>query len=450
MTSEVKKILQQTPKKRPARPPIVQKKGNGEGSVYLDKSKGRWIAAVPIGRTGGGKIKVRKISADTRGEALALLRQLHSQKLENRLVDPSKLTLRDMCTRWLEQRLLIRASTRERSEQHLQYVTEVLGDRKIQSIKTDDIVKLINQLSCKRMAHGGVMAPISLKHIKTQLWGVFEYAVEEGVIRQNPITRRVKLGGVEVVGGRPLTNSQVDRLHDVGEAFHAAGLLKLWPAIATALWTGMRRAETFALVWDDVDLDKAEVHVRHSLTRVNTAYVLDAPKTQSSIRKVPLHDSLIPVLQTHLQEQQRQFKKDGMPWSRKTPVFATKNGKFTSPDNLHRSLTILINWSDPAKLIRTPGEPYIWHGVKVDRRKQLMAIVKRGEVLPRISPHDLRHSYATLMLRAGMKLEVVSKLLGHADPVMTLRVYRKVGEDELDSARSVNLRAKKARKKRRQ
>lgn len=75
----------------------------------------------------------------------------------------------------------------------------------------------------------------------------------------------------------------------------------------------------------------------------------------------------------------------------------------------------------------------------MELRASLKAVVSAGEALPEISPHDLRHTYATLMLRRGVQLEVVSKLLGHADPVITLRVYRKVGSDELEAARLIDI-----------
>ena len=427
-------------KKRSSRPPYKpKKKGNGEGSFYFDTSKGCWFAAVPIGRTPDGKVKVKKVRAASETEAKAKLLQLQSDKLEGRIVESSKTTLEDACMLWLNQRLLTRASTRERSEQHLQHVNAILGNRKIQSVRTEDIVALFNQLSRKRMSHGSTMAPVTLRHIRTHLWGVFEYAVETGLIPKNPVTKRVKITGAEAVGGRPLTAEQVNRLREVGEAFYGAGLLRLWPAIATALWTGMRRAEVFALTWEDVDLEKGSLHVRHSLTRIKTAYELSDPKTQSSKRKLPLHHSLIPILQNQLCKQQQQFRQDGVPWTRKTPVFATARGKHTSPDNLHRSLRLLLSWADPAKLQPVPGQPYIWRGVKMELRASLKAVVSAGEALPEISPHDLRHTYATLMLRRGVQLEVVSKLLGHADPVITLRVYRKVGSDELEAARLIDI-----------
>lgn len=181
-----KKDASQAAKKRPARPPYKPKKrDNGDGSYYPDSTRGCWYAAVPIGRAPNGRVKVKKARASSETEAKAKLRQLQSEKLQGLIVEPSKMTFADACARWQEQRIQVRASTRERSEQHLQHVIEVLGDRKIQSIKTEDITKLFGHLSQKPMAHGKAMAPISLRHIRTHLWSVFEYAVEEGLITES-------------------------------------------------------------------------------------------------------------------------------------------------------------------------------------------------------------------------------------------------------------------------
>jgi integrase len=63
-------------------------------------------------------------------------------------------------------------------------------------------------------------------------------------------------------------------------------------------------------------------------------------------------------------------------------------------------------------------------------RSHLETVIRSGKPLPLISPHDLRHTAGTLMLRRGVPIEVVSKTLGHADISLTYRVYRHVLESE--------------------
>ena len=67
------------------------------------------------------------------------------------------------------------------------------------------------------------------------------------------------------------------------------------------------------------------------------------------------------------------------------------------------------------------------------KRAKLEAVLRDGEPLPNVSPHDLRHTAGTPMLRRKMPVEVVSKILGHADASITLNVYRRVLESEKEA-----------------
>jgi integrase len=124
-------------------------------------------------------------------------------------------------------------------------------------------------------------------------------------------------------------------------------------------------------------------------------------------------------------------------------VFPTELGTFTHPANLERALTSILEWSNPTSIERKvkgkKGEKPKVKLVTLEQRLRniprqfqgrVIAIVTNGEALPRISPHDLRHTAGILMLRRGMPVEVVSKILGHAKVSITLDVYRHVLESE--------------------
>jgi integrase len=67
---------------------------------------------------------------------------------------------------------------------------------------------------------------------------------------------------------------------------------------------------------------------------------------------------------------------------------------------------------------------------KADTRYGVETLIRDGTPLPHTTPHDLRHTAGTLMLRKGVPVEVVFKMLGHADIAITYRVYRHVLESE--------------------
>jgi integrase len=128
---------------------------------------------------------------------------------------------------------------------------------------------------------------------------------------------------------------------------------------------------------------------------------------------------------------------------------ASKSRFFFPPDNLNRALKGLLAWSNPnagkeqpkkrkttakARTRKRPlDERPIFEkrlfGVLVLAWEALEATLRAIEPIRSTSPHDLRHTAGTLMLRRGMPVEVVSKILG-ADIAITHRVYRHVLESE--------------------
>jgi integrase len=73
----------------------------------------------------------------------------------------------------------------------------------------------------------------------------------------------------------------------------------------------------------------------------------------------------------------------------------------------------------------------------VTKRYFLPALEIAG--LSRITPHGMRHSYASALLTAGVPIQEVSKLLGHSDPSVTLRIYAHVlPESEKDTAKKLD------------
>jgi integrase len=106
-------------------------------------------------------------------------------------------------------------------------------------------------------------------------------------------------------------------------------------------------------------------------------------------------------------------------------VFATEVGSWTRPEILNRALAALVRWSDPAQWEkRWRAANWAAH----DHLESLGAIVRSGERLPNVTLHDLRHTYATLALRRGTPLEIVSRTLRHARISITMDIYRHVLE----------------------
>ena len=174
----------------------------------------------------------------------------------------------------------------------------------------------------------------------------------------------------------------------------------------------MRLGEVLALPWgaDGVELDAALVHVRRSLDTHRDDdghYLLVAPKYRASIRDVPLPASTVALLKRHRLATGRPT--DG------ELVFANERG---GP-------------------VPHQGDPrYTW--------ARVVAAAKIAQPLPRF--HDLRHTYATDALGAGLGAHAVAELLGHADASLVLARYGHPLPGEVASAANVLEAARRTRK----
>lgn len=140
-----------------------------------------------------------------------------------------------------------------------------------------------------------------------------------------------------------------------------------------AAMTGMRISEVLGLHWEDIDLNCNMIKVRFSTAHVRRERILTTPKTKSSIRSIHVPDLVIEVLKDRGQG-------DGL-------VFRTKNGKVAIHQDYH-----------------------------LDR-----LIAKIG--IKKIRVHDLRHTFASLMLEDGVNPKIVQEILGHSTVSITLDLY---------------------------
>ena len=225
--------------------------------------------------------------------------------------------------------------------------------------------------------------------------------------------------------GMALDFDQVALLHEVGSALYDAGVARFWGAIFTAVSVGLRKAEVMGLRWQDVNLEQGILQIRHTaISHRGQPIREEVTKTSHSRRDVQIPPSLKALLNNHREAQALEKFNAGDAWTETGAVFATLTGAWTHPDNLNRALTSLLGWLEPQ------GLETRLRGVPVEHRAKLKAIVQDGQPFPRISPHDLRHTAGTLMLRKNVPVEVVSKTLGHADISITYKVYRHVLESE--------------------
>jgi integrase len=175
-------------------------------------------------------------------------------------------------------------------------------------------------------------------------------------------------------------------------------LAPLWQLVAT---TGLRRGELCGVRWSDVDLDRGRLVVSRTLTETSAGLVEQVDgKTDAAQRSIALDRQTIETLRAWRTRQTEARLAAGPAWTNSGFVFTREDGTSHRPKRLSSMFTEATDRLD----------------------------------LPRIGLHGVRHSYATLALRAGVSPEVVSKRLGHASVVITLTIYAHVFEQDDQAA----------------
>lgn len=308
-------------------------------------------------------------------DARAVLADVLSRLSRGERIAPSKLTLSEIADTWLEaQRDRLRPRTFERYEAVLRlHVLPRLGRFKAASITEEEVAGLIRAL------RAAGLAPASINKAVMVLGRILGNAVRRGLIPVNPVDRLER-------GERPRTERQEMRALERDEirALLEAADAAYRPLLATAIFTGLRRGELLGLVWADVDFEAGLVRVRKQLD-LDGARV--TPKTPQAVREVVLMPALGRILREH--RLASPFAGD------RQPVFASSVGTPLHYRNVNR---------------RGLGQSAGRAGLN-------------GQGRPNLRFHDLRHTFASLLVAEGANVVFVSRQLGHASPDITLKVY---------------------------
>ena len=154
--------------------------------------------------------------------------------------------------------------------------------------------------------------------------------------------------------------------------------------IVICLNTGIRVGEICALKWKDIDLEKNELHIRHTLQRIydkdqkKTKIIIDKPKTRNSVRNIPISNKLHEILK--------------------------KLRKAYKDDNFFLT-------GDTEKYIEPRSYQYIFKDIL------------RKSKIKKYKFHILRHTFATECIEVGMDVKSLSEILGHANVEITLNKY---------------------------
>lgn len=364
----------------------MAKRGNGEGTITENRERKRWEGRVTIGRDDRGRAIRRKVTGRTRGEVVRRIAEIREATDAGRAPARRDVTVGRFLDEWLTEVLpgSVAPGTLVQYRDVVRlYVRPHIGQRKLVTLSARDVAAMLRALE------DAGRSPNTRRLARSVLRRALRWAEAEGMVARNvaAIAHGVKL---DTAAGRTLTPTQARTL------LATVADDRLCAAFTVALSLGLRRGELLALGWDDIDLDASppRVTVRRSLKRLPEAgLVLSETKTRQSRRTVYLPGPAVDALRAHRRRQLEERLAAGTLWTDRPLgadlVFRTPAGTAVDPDNF-RHLTY--------------------------------AATERAG-LGRWSPHELRHSAASLLLAQGVPLKVVSETLGHSSIRVTADVY---------------------------
>jgi integrase len=350
-----------------------------------------WSVVIDAGRDLNGK-RIRKWHSgyQTKRDAERARVEILGRMQAGTYVEPSRLRVSGfLLEQWLPAKQpTLKANTFVTATVYVEsYIVPALGSRLLQELTP----ALVNDFYSTLLLSGGRQAtglrPKTVRNIHGVLHKALADAERWGLVRRN----------VAALADPPSGKSSVMKSWDAAQlrtfltAVEGDRLHALWVLGAS---TGMRRSELLGLAWRNVDLGAQRLAVADTLVMVGRKPVLRESEAKSAAahRTVALDSATVETLREHRRRQLEERMAAGPIWKDTGLVFTREDGSIVNPEWLTRAFK---------RHVSTAGLP--WIGL-----------------------HGLRHTHATMALKAGVPAKVVQERLGHSSVTITLDTYSHV------------------------
>jgi integrase len=332
----------------------------------------------------------------TRKEANKALRDTLHARERGDYTPPDDLTVSDWMARW--QTALgseeLAPGTLAAYKLDASRIVARIGSIPLQKLTRNDVAVLGARLASDTSKRTGrPLSPATRRATLITLQHALEDAVGSGLLAANPATgaKRPKVRRAEMhtwTGTELSTFLRATRSDRLGSLWHLLAL------------TGLRRGEALALKWSDVDFDHGRLAVQRQRV-MKGSEVEERPQTKTGkSRPISIDAATVDVLRRQSAQQLDEAAEWDEAWVGDGHIFGHENGEPWNPNRITKLFDMAVRTVD----------------------------------VPRIRLHDLRHTWATLALRAGVHPKVVQERLGHANISITMDTYSHVLPDMQEAA----------------
>jgi len=354
------------------------------------KETTRWYVVVDVGIDTDGRRRQKWHGGFcTRREAEVARAKLVNDLHTGSYVVPGRVTLAEWVREcWLPvTEARVKPSTFDSYRRNIEtHVLPALGTKPLQQLTPPMLSALYVKLAKGEEGRKPLSAK-TINYIHTTIHKVLEDAVDAGLVARNVADRAKPPRPTR----RSMNGIQAWEPHELARFLDCVRRTRLEAIWRLAAMTGMRRGEILGLRWTDLDLGAARLSVRHAVVAVAYATVESTPKSHDA-RVIDLDHETVEQLQEHRRRQQKERNEWGTDYQDRDLVVAKENGEPIHPHTFSQSFE---------RLVKNAG-------------------------LRTIRLHDLRHTHATLALKAGVPVKVMSERLGHESPAFTLKQYAHV------------------------
>lgn len=343
-------------------------------------------------------------------------KEVEKDKFDGIKIEARYVTVNDLNELWKQMKRGLKNNTFDNyTYMYETYAKHDIGKKRISDLRKSDVKRFYNRLSDDRD-----LKPATIDNVHTVLHQVLEMAVDDSYIRSNPSDRVLKelmqAYAHETEKRRGLTLPEQELF--LGYLKDHETYSHWYLIFAVMVGTGLCVGEVTGLRWCDIDLEESIIDVNHTLLYFNhrngdykkgNYFGVNTPKTKAGKRQVPMLDFVREAFLMEKANQEAMGIQCNVTIDGYTDfIFLNRFGEAQNQGMLNKAIQ---------RIIRDCNED------QFEKEEHPQAL------LPHFSCHNLRHTFTTRMVEAGVNVKVIQDTLGHQDISTTMNIYADVTKE---------------------